>query len=136
MPALTTLLFPDPPLVRTPVRLFRWWESRRLDYNLTVGGAGLVTMGVVTTLSHLPGPLHGVPVAWGAIAAYGVMANVCYSFGWAIESTLQRWLDRDTYGLGPALFRHGLIFSVGLTLFPAALACLGSILWAVGHVFR
>lgn len=32
--------------MRTPLRLLRWWESKRLTYNLVVGGAGLVTLGV------------------------------------------------------------------------------------------
>jgi hypothetical protein len=133
-PALARLLFPDPPLVRTPVRLFRWWESHRLSYNVSVAGAGAVTTGVVAALSHLPGPLHGVPIAWTLIGAYGVMANACYSLGWAAEVIAQRWLHRDTYGLGPALYRHGLVFSVGLTLFPAALACLASVAWSAMHL--
>jgi hypothetical protein len=133
MPALTTVLFPNPPLVRTPLRLFQWWESKRLTYNVVVGGAGLATTGIIAALTHLPGPLRGTPIAWGIIAAYGVIANVFYSFGWAIESALQRWLQRDTYGLGPALFRHGLVFSVGLTLFPAVLACLGWVGWHLVH---
>jgi hypothetical protein len=128
-----TVLFPNPPLVRTPLRLFRWWESRRLTYNAVVGGAGLVTTGIIVVLFHLPGPFRGAPIAWGLIPVYGVIANVLYSFGWAIESVVQRWLGRDTYGLGPALFRHGLVFSVGLTLFPAVLACLGWIAWHLVH---
>ena len=37
------------------------------------------------------------------------------------ENLVERWLGRPVYGLGPALFRHGLVFSIGLTLFPAAL---------------
>jgi hypothetical protein len=32
---------------------------------------------------------------------------------------VERWLGRPAYGLGPALFRCGLVFSVGLTLIPA-----------------
>ena len=46
MADLVQVLFPEPPLVRTPLRLLRWWESKRLTYNLVVGGAGLVTLGV------------------------------------------------------------------------------------------
>jgi hypothetical protein len=136
MPALAALLFPDPPLIRTPVRLFRWWESHRLSYNATVAGAGALTTGVIAVLSRLPGPLQGAAIPWIAIGAYAIMANVCYSLGWAAEALLQRWLNRDTYGLGPALFRHGLVFSVGLTLFPAVLACLGSAAWTAFQLLR
>ncbi|HEY5219043.1 MAG TPA: hypothetical protein VIJ16_04500 [Gemmatimonadaceae bacterium] len=133
MPDLVQLLFPAPALVRTPGRLLRWWESRRLAYNVAVGAAGLVTVSYFTLLSHLPGPMHGAPIPMSLIVVYGVLANVTYSFGWLVESALQRWLRRDTYGLGPALFRHGLVFSVGLTLFPAAL---GTLAWIAGILFH
>ena len=132
MPGLVQVLFPDPTLVRTPLRLLRWWESKRLAYNLVVGGAGMVTLGVIALLRALPGPLQHAFIPWPAIAIYGVLANACYSSGWVVKSLLQRWLKRDTYALGPALFRHGLVFSVGLTLFPAALM---SLVW-VASLFR
>jgi hypothetical protein len=122
MSALVRVLFPDPSLVRTPRRLLRWWESKRLTYNLVVGGAGLVTLGVLDTVARLIGVSPQSAVPWRLVVVYGVLANVCYTAGWAAETLLQRWLRRDTYGLGPALFRHGLVFSVGLTLFPAVMA--------------
>ena len=58
---------------------------------------------------------------WQAVVAYGLAANACYTVGWIAENLVERWLGRPVYGLGPALFRHGLVFSIGLTLFPAAL---------------
>ncbi|MGH7670845.1 MAG: hypothetical protein ACRENQ_15270 [Gemmatimonadaceae bacterium] len=133
MADLVHVLFPDPSLVRSPLRLLRWWESKRLTYNLVVGGAGLVTLGVLSLLHAVPGPFHAGPfIPWALPLLYGVVANVCYSSGWVVESLVQRWLDRDTYGLGPALFRHGLVFSVGLTLLPAAVGCFG---WVMGLIF-
>jgi len=51
------------------------------------------------------------------VAAYGIAANLFYTLGWAAEIAVERWLKRPVYGLGPALFRHGLVFSIGLTLF-------------------
>lgn len=134
MPGLVQVLFPDPPLVRTPLRLLRWWESRRLTYNLVVGGAGLVTLGVLTALSALPGPMHGAFSHVGPLVVlYALAANVCYSAGWAVESFVQRWLKRETYGLGPALYRHGLVFSVGLTLLPTVIL---PVAWAASLLFR
>ena len=57
-----------------------------------------------------------------------MLANVCYTFGWAIEAAAQRlWGDRCP-PLGPALFRQGVAFSVGLTLLPILL---GSFAWVV-----
>lgn len=97
-----------------------------MTYNAIVGATGLVT------LLAVHGILFGTrflfaPAPWLVSLAYGVAANVCYSFGPAIELTLQRWLGRETYGLGPALFRHGLVFSVGLTIFPIGLAILARV---------
>ncbi|MDE3053688.1 MAG: hypothetical protein KGN74_05590 [Gemmatimonadota bacterium] len=129
---LVRVLFPDPPLVRTPISLLRWWEARRLTYNAVVGASGLVTVGVIETLSLLFG-FPGGHFPWLLVGVYGLLANVAYSFGWVAEATLQKWLRRETYGLGPALFRHGLVFSVGLTLFPAALATLASLVRLFVH---
>jgi len=127
MPGIVQVLFPEPPLVRSPMRLLRWWESHRLTYNLVVGGAGLISLGVAAVLQAMIAPPGHVFIPWQAVVAYGVLANLCYSGGWVAETVLQKWLGRATYGLGPALYRHGLVFSVGLTLLPAGL-------WTVGIV--
>ena len=116
---LTRLLF-EPTLLRSPLRVVYWWESRRLAYNGIVGGIGLATLCYGQTLSWLVrGEWLGIP--WQAIVAYGIAANVCYTSGWIIENIVERWLGRPVYGLGPALFRYGLAFSVGLTVLPAGL---------------
>lgn len=134
MSRLVAALFPRPSLYRSPARLWRWWEARRVIYNVAVGAAGLVTLGTVglftLVLAHGPGL-----VPWQAVAAYGVAANVCYSFGWLAEAALQRWLRREAYGLGPALYRHGLVFSVGLTLFPALLISVATAARVVSLLF-
>lgn len=124
MSRLVNVLFPAPSIRRSPLAVWRWWESRRLAYNVIVGGAGLVTLAANLILW---GPGRGAG-PWLAVAAYAVAANVCYSFGAAAELLLERWLQRETYGLGPALFRHGLVFSVGLTLFPISVMTIGRIL--------
>lgn len=131
MPDLVNVLFPAPSIRRSPLAVWRWWESRRLTYNAIVGTAGLATL-IANLL--LWGPGRG-PGPWLAVAAYGLAANVCYSLGPVAELLLQRWLDRDTYGLGPALFRHGLVFSLGLTLLPIPLMTVARILRFVftGH---
>jgi len=115
---LTRLLF-EPTLLRSPLRVVQWWESRRPVYNLAVGATGLGTLVYANALSLLVrGQWMGVE--WQLIVVYGVAANLFYTLGWAAENLVERWLGRPVYGLGPALFRHGLVFSIGLTLFPAA----------------
>lgn len=120
MSRLVNVLFPAPSIRRSPLAVIAWWEARRLTYNVAVGAAGLVTLAVADLLVTPAG--HFVPLP--LVLAYGVMANVCYTLGPVGELLLQRWLGRETYGLGPALFRHGLVFAVGLTLFPIGVACM------------
>lgn len=119
---LTELLFPLPAHRRTILGIVTWWESRRLLYNGIVGAAGLVTLTVVAIAdATIPGHGGFGPGALLPILAYGVLANVCYTLGPIIELTLERvWKDR-LLPIGPALFRQGLAFSIGLTLLPIPL---------------
>ena len=134
---LQRLLF-EPTLVRSPLRVVQWWESRRLTYNVIVGATGLGTLIYVNALElmlgqgWLFGPGPRAAEALMMTAAYGLAANACYTLGWAAEIAAERWLKRPLYGLGPALFRHGLVFSVGLTLMPAVVV---TILNIAGRVF-
>ena len=125
--ALTRLLFPAPAEVRSTASIFRWWESRRLTFNVIVGGAGLVTLAAVKFIALLPPLSMSMPVAWPGVLMYGFFANLFYSFGFVTEAAMQRAWREETPRVGPALFRQGLVFSVGLTLFPIALM---SINWA------
>ena len=121
---LGDLLYPPADERRTSLSLLKWWESRRLKFNMAVGGAGLVSIAVVYLISLIPPSARMPPPSWefgGVIAAYAVLANICYSFGWASEALAQRvWGDKCPK-FGPALFRQGLTFSVGLTLLPILL---------------
>lgn len=128
MSALTRLLFPAPAEVRDTATIFRWWESRRLTYNIIVGGTGLVTIAAMKFIAMLPPVSMNMSVFWPGIVAYGAFANLFYSLGFATEAVMQRAWHDETPRVGPALFRQGLVFSVGLTLFPIALMSIG---WAV-----
>ena len=68
-------------------------------------------------ISCLP-PHLSMPVPWQVVARYGVMANVCDSFGFLAESLRARLWGDDVAPSGPTLVRHGVVFSVGLTLLP------------------
>ena len=119
MLALSSVLFPEPTLRRSAGAVIGWWERRRPVFNAVVGATGLVTLFV---LGLAAGPfIFTEPRLWLGVTAYGIAANVCYSLGAPLELLLERWLGRRTYALGPALFRYGLVYSVGLTLFPLAL---------------
>jgi hypothetical protein len=126
---LERLLF-EPTLVRSPGRVVQWWESRRPVYNAIVGTVGLGTFAYASLVSWIArGDWMVAP--WQIVVAYGVAANLFYTLGWAAEIGAERWLKRPVYGLGPALFRHGLVFSIGLTIFPAALVTIAAIAGAI-----
>ena len=134
MPALTSVLFPEPTLRRSPGAVIGWWERRRPIFNAVVGVTGLVTLSV---LGLAAGPaIFAQPGLWLGVTAYGIAANVCYSLGAPLELLIERWLGRRTYGLGPALFRYGLVYSVGLTLFPLALGAFAVAAKLLFHYLR
>ena len=139
MPALTKILYPLPPAQRTWWAQLNWWESRRLVFNAIVGSTGLVTLGVVSLLMAIPP--HASPFkifVFIPVIVYGVLANICYTFGFLAERVLA-WLWKDDRepppDAGPVLFRQGLLFSVGLTLLPMGLAVVQYIARTVAYFF-
>ena len=118
MSALTEFLFPAPAR-RSTRSIIGWWEKRRLPYNLAVGAAGMVSLAAIWVLTALPPGGVLLPfVPWQPIVAFGVMANLCYLLGPAVEITIDKLWGRQVLPTGPALFRMGLTFSVGLALLP------------------
>lgn len=122
------VLFPLPAHRRTTMGILTWWESRRLVYNAVVGATGLVSLAVMGLLSLVPPGLPNIIPPWPVILAYGALANVCFTFGPAIEIAVQRLWRGGVHPIGPVLFRQGLSFSVGLTLLPVFVA---SATWVV-----
>ena len=117
----------EPTLVRSAPHIVRWWESRRLFYNIVVGTTGLGTLAVGALASVVSkGQIQGPP--WQLPFVYGIAANIFFTFGWGIELVVERWMKRPIYGFGPALFRHGLVFAIGLTALPAVMMMFGAIM--------
>lgn len=131
MTALTEFLYPTP-AKRTVGGIVRWWEARRLKYNLVVGGAGLLSLGAMTVVSLIPPGIPGFFIAWQPIVVFGVMANVCYLLGPTVEVLVEKLFRGHILPVGPSLFRMGLTFSVGLALFPTLLITIVWILRLVG----
>ena len=126
MTALSRIFFRHEMVPSRAGAVIDWWESRRGVYNIGVGAAGLFTLAVVNIFAALPpmgSPLGLIPNV-GLTVIYGTMANVCYTGGWLAELGLRRWMPYESDTVGAALFRYGFAFSVGLTLFPAALMVL------------
>lgn len=128
MSALVRFLYPLPTRSRSPAAIIGWWERRRLGFNLAVGAAGLLSLGIINLAQALPPSASPLGVPLIAPVIYAIFANICYTAGWAGELGFYAWWREDPPAVGPVLFRQGLIFSVGLTLLPIALASVG---WAV-----
>ena len=126
MTALTEFLFPAP-AKRSAGAIVRWWERRRLAYNAAVGAAGLFSLSAVTLVSMLPpSRLGSMPgEIWIPVAIFAVGANLCYFIGPTVEILIEKLFGREVMPTGPALFRMGLTFSVGLALFPTLLVLIG-----------
>lgn len=120
-------------------QIIGWWEIRRILFNLLVGLTGIlncVLMFVIlfcdTTakLRPAPGPvLFALPLYLIIIFIYGIMANVCYTFGWITEIIVVKTWKEKVSRFGEILFALGLVFSIVITLIPAGF-CLGRVIFA------
>ena len=104
----------------TRADIVRWWEARRLRFNLYVGGVGVITWFLVLIAGSAavkPGVDFEEPLAmiFGPFV-YGVLANACYTLGWIADTVFYRGTPRTR------LYKSGLIFSVVLTALPGVWA--------------
>lgn len=119
MTALTEFLFPAPAR-RTTLGIIKWWEKRRLAYNLMVGAAGTFTITLVALTEWILGTPEALP-PWQAVVVFGLGANVFYCLGPFIEWSVEKLFRGEVLPIGPGLYRMGLTFAVGLALFPSLL---------------
>lgn len=131
--SLGDFLFPAP-AERSVGAIWRWWEGRRLPYNLIVGAAGLITMGVADLAFLILDPTEG-PVPWQAAVFFGVAANLCYLLGPTVEILAHKMWGRSLLPIGPALYRMGLTFSVGLAFLPALFLTVISVVSVILRLF-
>jgi hypothetical protein len=114
--AITRLFFPAPVRHSGMLSTLLWWERRRPAFNAVVGGAGLVTLTAFTLASFWSPSGMSIGNMLPGVLIFAVLANVCYTSGWVLESLMRIvWKDRAPLA-GPLLFRQGVIFSVGVTL--------------------
>ena len=97
-----------------------------------VGGAGLVSLGVMRVFTWV---ISEQMVPWQAVVVFGVAANVCYLLGPTVELVVDRLWGRKLLPIGPALYRMGLTFSVGLALLPALIFSIMSVVVVVLKMF-
>ena len=99
----------------------KWWEARRLRFNLSIGLVGVISLLLVIFVGSLAvksGEDFEEPFMMiiGPII-YGIVANLCYSLGWIADTVFYRGHPRTF------LYKAGSIFSLILTALPG--------IWAV-----
>lgn len=121
---------------------FNWWESRRVSYNLIVGGAGFIActiIAIIATGSYFffqsdfgaPGsPLFAI---FGTII-YAIVANICFTFGWITELIVRNIWPREADRFATTSFLFGVVFSVLLTLTPAIIVGTIGFFGLFGHL--
>lgn len=132
--SLTDFLYPAP-APRNSWGILKWWESRRWKYNAIVGVSGLASLGIFSLLMSLPPLAHHLTFTWGPIIGFGVLANICYFLGPTVEVAIEKLGGGKILPTGPALFRMGLTFSVGLTMLPTLLAGMDWVLRIIAWLF-
>ena len=133
---LVGFLYPAPARRRTFGGIFRWWESRRLAYNVVVGACGAVTMSIATIFTQLIGQPMAAAQLLAPVLPIAIMANICYTLGPMTEWCLHRLWGKDVLPVGPHLFRAGLILSTGVIfLVPTLLMGFALVLWVVRGIF-
>ncbi len=110
--ALVRFLYPAP-AERTVGGIIKWWERRRFAYNAVLAAGGLGTM--VAALLTLNPPLEVLRAIVVPGVPFMILANVCYTLGWIVESLLHKLWGRSLLPVGPTLLRAGLTLGVGLS---------------------
>lgn len=120
MSALTRYFFSPVYVPRTSWSIVGWWERRRPVYNLVLAVAGVLSLGAHRLFSALPPSAASPdePLGLVGVLAYGVLANLCYTTGPAVDVYIRRRWGDEYAVVGPTLLRYGFVFSVGLTLLP------------------
>ena len=124
MSDVTNFFFRSPTTAPSVWSIVQWWESRRLVYNAVVGSVGLGSLATIWLFANLPPHSPNFQLPWEGVIVYGVLANVCYSAGPVVDLAICRGWGPGFAAVGPALFRYGFAFAVGLTLLPVPLSLL------------
>ena len=100
----------------TRVDIIRWWESRRLRFNVYVGAVGVASWLLVLLAGSAAvkaGEDFEEPfMMFISPFLYGFLANVCYAMGWLVDTLFYCGVPRTR------LYNAGLIFSMILTALP------------------
>lgn len=113
--------------------VIRWWESRRVFFNLVVGCTGIFTCFLLIVCAFTADSFVGEPIGMTdgpllgvfLIIPYALLANVFYTGGWISELLIRTTGKAQSAAVfGLRAFRAGVTFSIFITLCPAAICWL------------
>jgi hypothetical protein len=102
--------------------VIRWWEIRRIPYNIVIGCVGIISLMLFFYFidrSHVLKPGEDAEEPLAIIAAPFIM-NLCYTFGWIVECGLRLTHLSKNRKAGLLMFKAGCGFSVFVALLPSA----------------
>lgn len=70
--------------------MIRWWEKRRLLYNVIVGAFGLSGILIILNRYH---SVSFLQLLQYAALPYGIFANIAYLAGWVLDLLLRYYLN-------------------------------------------
>jgi len=101
--------------------IVKWWELRRIAFNVLVGAVGIVSfivnLWLWTTYIQKPNEDDGFGPVVPAIV-FGILANFFYTSGWIVEGLALAIRKRGSPEIGPRLFKLGLGSSLVLASLP------------------
>lgn len=121
--ALTEWLFTVPDGRRSSWAIIKWWEVRRIPYNLIVGSVGVCSLLLFFFFITHSGELKAGEDAEEplAIIAAPFLMNFAYTAGWVLEVFLNTFSPEGTGRTGPMLLKLGMAFSLLAALTPSIL---------------
>jgi hypothetical protein len=101
--------------------IVKWWEWRRITYNVVLLILGIVSTYIYWTLfdKYAPDPADDGIFPGLMPIIVGIVANFFYTSGWTFEILLRLIRGRGSKRLAPALFGLGLGFSMLVVSVPA-----------------
>jgi len=106
----------------TTWQVIRWWELRRLLYNLVLLAIGIASIFAMEFLMDKVIPVGEDAIEPFALALgvvlYGIIANLCYTLGWIVELASRNQNEAAARSRAQKHFLIGLWLSCLLTTAP------------------
>jgi hypothetical protein len=109
-------IFAQAPAGQTVGQIIRWWEARRLHYNVVVFASILLAWVIASWPVSQEGWRGFSSLVGISIVVFLIPANIWYTCGWAVDLSLKRWLRKPWTGFAPWALGAGMAFSAAFVI--------------------